>query len=224
MDMMDTLKDQKPTTKDNPLVVLNPVTEELSDPPSTWLSYQNSLQQQGEKLTANTSQNQSKTPTVSCFCCPTRECRRNSLFSFSDNASSKDPNMMSAIEKSLLALYADKSGYMNPLAAATLYGNSFNEFDPSSLASLACLQSSLLNAGGNMMCGSSSPLSNVSGKTGLERMLETEIGKQSKESSSKDKVVTTHYKETKLASPPPENSKQVKERSVLSPQNKGLCI
>ena len=197
MDSLENMNDQKsPGFNDNRLVVLNHVTEKLADPAEAWLSYSASLQQQQQqqqaekKPTSNPSaQGEAKSPIVSCFCCPTRECRRKGLtaFPFGDHTS-KDPNLMSTLEKSLLSMYADKGGFLNPLAQGNnVFGASFGEFDPTALASLACLQSSLLGGSSGLLAAaaatsSGSPtLPGLPGKSGLELMLENEMLKQSKE-------------------------------------------
>jgi hypothetical protein len=134
-------------------------------------------------------QGEAKSPIVSCFCCPTRECRRKGLtaFPFGDHTS-KDPNLMSTLEKSLLSMYADKGNFLNPLAQGNnVFGASFGEFDPTALASLACLQSSLLGGSSGLLAAaaatsSGSPtLPALPAKSGLELMLENEMLKQSKE-------------------------------------------
>ena len=188
MDTIDNLKEQKIPHKDNKLVVLNHVTEELSDPSESWLataSFPSSMQQQQPEKSVTPSE--SKSPVVSCYCCPTRECRRKGVaFPFADHTS-KDPNLISTLEKSLLSMYADKSSFMNPLAQGNnIYGASFNDFDPAtSLASLKCLQSSLMGTSSALLSGSVSPV--VPGlpvKSGLERMLESEMKKQAKDKLS----------------------------------------
>ena len=198
MDSIDNMKDQKsPGFNDNRLVVLNHVTEKLSDPPESWLSYSASLQQQQQQQqqpekkpsSVPSGQDEAKSPIVSCYCCPTRECRRKGLtaFPFGDHTS-KDPNLMSTLEKSLLSMYADKGGFLNPLAQGNnVFGAGFGEFDPTALASLACLQSSLLGGSSGLLAAaaatsSGSPtLPGLPGKSGLELMLENEMLKQSKE-------------------------------------------
>ena len=206
MDTIDTLKEHKTGSKENKLVVLNPVTEKLSDLPEAWSPYSSNLQQHQSQEKQNSNPTDLKSsPIVSCYCCPTRECRRKNIsFPFAEPAStSKDPtSLMSTFEKSLLSMYAaDKAGFMNPLTQAnSLFPSSsaYGEYDATSLASLACLQSSLMggSAAANMLM---SPVSHSSttaasraspsspslpGKSGLERMLESELLKQAKEKQS----------------------------------------